>query len=245
MPDAEIQEILSEIAAKKAKANESALEFRRLYRESQEAYADEDKELAKQLSEEGHETQDECEALNQEVKDLYEKLKGLNEQKKRLVRANVLPTMALKGIPPSFQQAITDTLKSLPSRHVSGKVIERMSYSGEYKENPVTKEPQQANTDFSVMGGKPVIRINKQTREGFTEIEDLKIAMAHEVGHVVYRKFVTDEQKADWAASFTHTRNDSEDSFVQCYAFYYLYRDWLSKEHPRIKQFFDGLNLTR
>jgi hypothetical protein len=243
MPDAEIQEILTEIAAKKAKANELALEFRRLYRESQKAWADEDKELAKQLSEEGHETQAKCEALNEEVKGLYRDLKELNAKRRGLFSQDNLPSMALRGMPSTFQEAVIETLKLLPSHHISAKLIERVSYSDRYVVNPQTKIPKQAELVSWKIGGKPYIRINRQTREGFTEIEDLKIAVAHEIGHVVYRKFLTDGQRAEWEASFKHKKGDSEDSFAQCYALYYLRKEWLAEEHVMVKQFFDQLNL--
>lgn len=228
------KELLEQVAECSRQADGLAEKFRRLFRESQEAYSDGDGELAKELSEEGHEAQDECMALNNKVRELRRQAAEFPER----------PQMALKGIPPDFQNAVFDTLDSLPAAHVSDKVIERISYSGEYKENPVTKITRQANIDFPVMGGKPVIRINKQTREGqWTHISSVKFAVVHEVGHVVYRKFVTDEQKADWGIRFTHPDNNPEEDFANSYAWYYLKRNEMAKEYPTFKTFFEGLNL--
>lgn len=239
MPEAEIQEILVEIEEKKKKANELALEFRRLYRESQEAYADGDGELAKELSEEGHDIQDECEALNAEVADLYEELKDLRRQAAEI---GDLPQTVLQGMPVSFQKVVTDTLNALPSRHVSDKLIERVSYSDRYIRGS-SGNPIQANSHFSQVGGKTVIVINRQTPQGFVSQDDMRIAIAHEVGHVVYRNFLNDDKRADWASSFTHTDDDSEDSFAQSYALYYVTKNSLAANYPQVKVFFDNLRL--
>ena len=264
----ELERLSNQINELRQKADNLAIKFRGLYQESQDAYADEDGETAKILSEEGHEVQAQCEALNDQANELRQRAKELQEERKRIFaeaeswhqkalaeiekakslrhQANelvLLPQIVLRSIPLDFQNAIIDTLKSLPAHHVSAKIIERVSYSGNYEKNPLTGKPRQAYTDFSRLGYKPVIQINKQTPEGFTEIEDLKIAVAHEVGHIVYRYFIKDEQKADWATSFRHKKDDSEDSFAQCYALYYLRKEWLAEEHAMVKQFFDQLNL--
>lgn len=131
---------------------------------------------------------------------MYEKLKDLNEQKKKLLRVDVLPMMALKGMPPEFQKAVTDTLKFLPAHHISAELIDRISYSDKYVIlDPAKGIPQQAKTVFSVTGEKPIIVINRQKLNGqFVSIGDIKNAVAHEVGHIVYRYILTDEQRETW-----------------------------------------------
>uniref|UniRef100_A0A7V3JAA3 DUF1771 domain-containing protein n=1 Tax=candidate division CPR3 bacterium TaxID=2268181 RepID=A0A7V3JAA3_UNCC3 len=265
--DGEIREMLAEIEEKKSKADDLAAEFKHLYQESQDAYAEGDGETAKMLSEEGHDVQDECEALNREVTGLYEKLKALNRKKKSLLekadywhnlamteiekakslrqQANeliLLPQIALKGIPQEFQNAIIDTLKSLPPHHISDKVIERISYSGEYKLGS-SGNPIQAQLVSPKTGGRLYIKINKQTPEGkWVNINRIKYAVAHEVGHVVYREILTDRQKANWSSSFNHPKGP-EESFAESYRYYYLNREELSKDFPLVKIFFDHLNL--
>ena len=238
LPNAEIQKILAEIDEKKKRADELALEFRRLYQESQEAYADGDGELAKELSEEGHEAQDECEALNEEVADLYRELRDL---KRQTARISVLPQTALQGMPVSFQKAVTDTLNTLPARHVSAKLIERVSYSDRYIVGS-SGNPIQANTNFNKVTGKATIVINRQTPTGFKSLGNVEIATAHEVGHVVYREILTDRQKANWNSNFNHPKGP-EESFAESYRYYYLNREKLAKDFPLAKIFFDQLNL--
>lgn len=241
MTNTEIQEILAEIGEKKRRSNELAAEFRRLYRESQEAYSDGDGELAKELSEEGHEIQNECESLNQEVRDLYERLKDLNEQNKSSARTNVLSVMALVGIPPNFQQAIRDTLKSLPTQHVSAKLIERISYSDQYVKGE-SGFPIQAQSHFNLVTGKATIVINRQSPSGFTVLSDINTAVIHEVGHVVYRKILNENQRNRWMTEFTH-RHGYEESFAVSYWYYHSKCNELAKEFPTVKAFFDQFDL--
>jgi seryl-tRNA synthetase len=61
-------------------ADEQATEFRRLYEESQEAYQNDEKGLAKELATQGHEAQDECEALNNQINALKQELKNQQNQ---------------------------------------------------------------------------------------------------------------------------------------------------------------------
>ncbi len=139
--------------------------------------------------------------------------------------------MALKGIPPSFQQAITDTLKSLPARHVSDQLIERVSYSDRYIIGS-SGNPVQGNTHFSKIDDKATIVLNRQTPTGFISKDKLKIATAHEVGHVVYRKILNDRQQVEWRevmdsiyASLDNPEEDekaNEDEFAKAYAAYQL-----------------------
>lgn len=248
MPNAEIQEILVEIEEKKKKADELATEFRRLYQESQEAYQDGNGELAKELSIQGHEAQDECKALNEEVTDLYEELRDLRRQAAEI---GDLPQTVLQRMPVSFQKVATDTLNALPSRHVSGKLIERVSYSDEYIIGS-SGNPIQANTHFDQVGNKPVIVLNKQTPDGFTNTESLQVAVAHEVGHVVYEMILSNEERADWFAVmneiYAQLDNPDEDAeankeeFARAYSRYFFDKDELKEKFPEEYEFFESLD---
>lgn len=61
-----------------ARADELALQFKEKYAASNEAYEDGDGELAKELSLEGHELQEECEELNRQVNELRPRLSHLS-----------------------------------------------------------------------------------------------------------------------------------------------------------------------
>lgn len=248
MPDTEIQAILVKIEEKKKKADELAAEFRRLYRESQEAYTDGDGELAKELSEEGHTAQDQCTAINAEVKELYQDLKKLNAKRRRLSSQATLPPMALKGMPPEYQNVVLETLKSLPAHHVSSELIDRTSYLDKYILGS-SGNPVQGNTHFSEINEKATIVLNRQTPAGFVSKDKLKIATAHEVGHVVYRNILTDDQRAEWHlvmdsiyAPLDNPDEDekvNEDEFARAYSAYQLDdSDW-QREFAEEYDFFE------
>lgn len=261
-----IQAIFTEINKRKQKAGKLAQEFRRLYGESQDAYNDGDGELAKELSEQGREAQNDCEQINKETKELYQNISNLNVRKKELFASSNswhklameeiekakelrrraaeiadIPPVVLRGMPSDFQQAITDTLKSLPANHTSSKLIDWISHSGKYIVGQ-SGNPVQANTHFNKVTGKATIVINRQTQNGFSNINDIKIATAHEIGHVVYRMILDDSQRDRWANEFNHMRGE-EESFAVSYWYYHFKADEMSKESPKAKSFFDQLNL--
>jgi len=64
----------------RAEARQLVQEFRDLYQQSQEAYGDGDGALAKQLSLEGREKQNECGEINEEVGERIRELRGLREK---------------------------------------------------------------------------------------------------------------------------------------------------------------------
>lgn len=218
------KDLIAQAAECAERADELAEKFRRLFRESQEAYGEGDGELAKELSVEGHEAQDECKELNQEAKDLRQQATEVSDN---------LPLIALRGIPPIYQNAIFDALDSLPAEHISGELIDRISYSNKYIILDSNKGiPQQAKAMFPI-NEKPYIVVNRQTPTSkFISIKDIRNAIAHEVGHVVYKEVLTRRQIRNWRdvlneiyAPLDDREADlaaNEEEFARVYSAYYL-----------------------
>ena len=83
--EGQVQRILAETEEKRNLSNALSHEFRRLYEESHEAYANDDPGQARRLSQEAHKIKNKCETLNEEIGSLYDKIKRLHNRKAELI----------------------------------------------------------------------------------------------------------------------------------------------------------------
>jgi len=134
---------------------------------------------------------------------------------------------------------VEKTLKELPKKHTSDRLIERVSFSNEYVIGN-SGNPIQAQAHFPLVAkAKATIEINRQKPEGMVDANALKTAITHEIGHVVYRFILTGEQKVVWQdtedeiyevddeeefarsySSYTHEDHQWEDNFPEEYYFF-------------------------
>lgn len=209
-----------------------AIEFKELYRRATEAYADDLRGLAKQLSTEGHEKQKECEDLNQRANEVRGKLAANREE--------------LKG----YRYPHNDLLDKLNRLKASLRVAERDAEAEEAaRVKPVSLQgfevrgPNSAEAlrefvasfppallrsvsqityrDIQAVGrtGSPIIgRTSRARGQHQFQIElfyhhppaaqGIRQTIAHELGHVAYAMF-TDQERQRWLQLYYNT-NDSQ-----------------------------------
>jgi len=240
-------------------ADALAIEFRRLYREASDAFAEDEKELAKQLSIEGREVQSRCEALNHEANEMRTDLRSLRDliattrQRSKEIRSQIvtlgnrlttLRTTTVRG----FEQsglldniALERTLDLLP-QSVLG-VVDTIEYQKEIWEimSSGRKFPARGRTTWNAID-HATIQIARQPASTAEEARNqYAYVLAHEVGHVAYEKFASDEEKANWFAvseeastplSSYSVASDVED-FAEAFAFFVLYAAYLEQRDPK------------
>lgn len=198
-------------------ADSLAAEFKRLYGKSKETYSEGNGALAKVFSIQGHAVQDRCEAINvetnalraqfQEILNQIDNLRNKAEELKSQFKdyrekANALRLTPVRGFNTSkiiSNEEIEKFLDEFPQS------IFKEVKSIEYDENlfweSAVKKIRVESRGFAVksQNGKMIIKIGKQLGGTINErIEKLREVVTHEIGHALYKKFLTDEQKAEW-----------------------------------------------
>ncbi len=236
----------------KAAADNLAPKFRQLYQESQDAYAAEEKDLAKTFSLQGRSVQADCEALNEQANAMRRELKSLldqinfyydeakdiqlkiNEQRSLIqtLRPTRVSGFEQSGVMNNLE--IEQLLDEFPQRIFPK--IETMAYDENlFWESATGKLKIRVPARGKTMAGKKgdVILIGKQPgRTAERRLKNFKEALSHEIGHIVYEHFLIDEQKADWYAWHQETQLDrfisleaienDAEEFAECFRFFKL-----------------------
>ncbi len=223
------------------KADVMAHKFRRLYRESQDAYNDDDGESAKSLSIEGREAQDECESFNDQANRMRRELKNLQERISRMagefnenetritelkaalrdMRRPRLSGFEHSAIPTLNLEQFLDKLPQMALREIGG-----VDFSSERTQG-IEMGDKLGDTKWNPETGKATIRVYlHEPRFGEKEHE----TVAHEVGHEVFLKLLNPEEKiiweefyrgsGDWFVSHRAIRSAEED-FCECFRIFF------------------------
>jgi len=242
-------------------ADNLATTFKELYRESQEAYTSEDGALAKSLALQGHAAQEQCEFSNKKSNVMRSELKLLRDQinqsfaeakilKEQIIAdrniINNMRSVEIRGfetgglwgnlkielILDEFPQIIFNKTKSI-------------SYDGNFyweSESGKTKVLSRGGTIFN--DDKNSIVIGQQKGSTSKEREErAKETLFHEIGHVVYFRFLTDEQQAEWFSWHKETPpserfvsleaiEDEKEDFAECFRFFKLDPQKLADKDP-------------
>ena len=223
------------------KADIMAHKFRKLYRESQDAFIEGDGELAKSLSIEGREAQDECESFNdqtnrmrRELKNLQERISRrageLNENETRIAELKVaLQSMSrprLSGFERSAIQPLNleQFLDKLPQ--TAFREIEEVDFFFEQAQS-IEMGDKLGETQWHLETKRATIRMYLHKPElGEREYETI----VHEIGHEIFFKFFNLKEKiaweefykgsGDWFVSGRAIRSAEED-FCECLAVFW------------------------
>ena len=244
------------------KADHLARKFRRLYEESQEAYKDGDGELARSLSIDGREAQDECEALNDRANSMRYELKGLqyriakmanefngNESRNRELKASLktmrrpqLSGFGQSNIAPLGLEQFLDKLPQSALREIRGIefVPKRpLGIEGGGKLGDTSWDPETRRA--TVRAYLHETRLDEKEQETIT----------HEVGHEVFLKLLNPEEKTvwekfykgsgDWFVSGRAIRSAEED-FCECFRMFFSGRaEIFAKHDPQKYNFIKNL----
>lgn len=139
----------------------------------------------------------------------FENSPSVNAQQLRNYLTKTFPEVVLKEI-----SNISYTNNVIKRR--SGKFIER---------GCSIFFPQDAKAKFSIL-------INRQHPQKIDTISNIKWTICHEIGHIVYKKFLNEEDKAEWYSFFKDQyefftfegKRSEEDYFAECFAGYYEWR---------------------
>lgn len=219
-------EAQSQIAELRAGADGLAQEFRRLFRESQDAYSAGDGALAKELSLHGRTIQNQCETLNAQANDTRNRLKAVSDEVDSLYKqadyhkeeafrckreAGELRKTSVRNFETSKvidNQFIEELLDGFPPKIFE--YIKKVEYNEKIywqDEAGKLKVPSRGETIWE-KDNKAIIRIGMQPR---SETDEFEHVLAHEIGHVIYKHFMSDHQKAEW---FTCHDAHLEKSFI-------------------------------
>jgi len=216
------REFQPEIDDLQFRADRLADEFRELYRRSQEAYSEGNGALAKSLSIQGHAIQEQCEALNAEantkrsqlknlrkqIDDLYQKADKLKRKADKCrEKAEELRKTYVKGFEASKiinNEDVEEFLDGFSQRIF--KEVKKIEYTEDLFWESEIRKIKVASRGMTIWdkSNKAVIKIGKQPKgKSVRKSQKFKEVIAHEIGHVVYRRFLTDEQKAEWFVWYT------------------------------------------
>lgn len=244
------------------KADILARKFRKLYEESQEEYKAGEGELAKSLSIEGREAQDECQRLNGRANSMRHELKDLQEHIARTASEfnenenyikelkTVLKTMrrpSISGfeqsnIQPLNLEQFLDKLPQIALREIGGiEFIPERSLGIDMGE-------KLGDTSWDPETKKATIRVYLHYSE---DGEDEHETITHETGHEVFLKLLVSEEKAvwedlykgsgDWFVSRRAVRSAEED-FCECFAVFFSERhSELVRRDPRKYNFIKNI----
>ncbi len=212
-------------------ADELAVVFKRLVKEAAEAYAADDGELAKVLSDERKAKQAECEALNQRANRLRQELARDYES---LQRVQSYLAMVLKDIErltaetsPSrhvklagFQQArgvtpeiVRQELDPLPPRLLE-KIVSVTYIDEVARDGAVGRTANKAQNPDQT---KVYLYINLFSVEESELKESYRDTIVHEAGHVLFDWVMNSVQRWEWGKLYNQTLRDGE-SFITEYA---------------------------
>jgi len=245
------------------KADVLAHKFRKLYRESQDAFIEGDGELAKSLSIEGREAQDECESFNdqtnrmrRELKNLQERISRrageLNENETRIAELKVaLQSMSSRPRLSGFERSaiqplnLEQFLDKLPQ--TAFREIEEVDFFFEQAQS-IEMGDKLGDTKWNPETGKASIRVYPHESDYKGQEHE---TVAHEVGHEVFFKLISNEEKAaweelykgsgDWFVSRRAMRSAEED-FCECFMTFFTGRvAGFAKRDPRKYNFMKNI----
>lgn len=257
-----------EIDQLQQQADALAQKFKSLYQEASDAYNSGDRASAKSLSVQGHNVEDECKSLNQKANARREELKRLQntitqlyEQSRSLklqaddcrrqaqqIRSTMVVNFQVSGV--TSEEEIEGFLDQFPEKIF--KNLEFVTYVHEqlFEETGTTKTPSRG---FTVLGskGKDTIRIGKQSgKTDNIRRKNTLETIAHEIGHVVYRKFLTDDQKATWYSWDAEAKDwidkyafmNDEESFAQSLGIFKTQPKRLKKFNEKMYTFINEIH---
>jgi chromosome segregation ATPase len=229
------REFQPEIDDLQSQADKLANEFRELYRRSQQAYLEDNRALAKSLSIQGHAVQEQCEALNAkanarrdqlknlqgQIDDLCLRADGLKEEAKKCrEKAEELRKTYIRGFEDSEiidNEDIEEFLDGFSQRIF--KEVKKIEYEENLFWESKIRKIKVASRGMVIedKNNKTVIKIGDQPEEENVErSQKFKEAITHEIGHIIYRRFLTDKQKAEWFV--WHTQDSAKMKFISKYS---------------------------
>jgi chromosome segregation ATPase len=257
------REFQPEIDDLQSQADKLANEFRELYRRSQQAYLEDNRALAKSLSIQGHAVQEQCEALNAkanarrdqlknlqgQIDDLYLRADGLKEEAKKCrEKAEELRKTYIRGFEDSEiinNEDIEEFLDGFSQRIF--KEVKKIEYTENLFWESKIRKIKVVSRGMTIWdkNNKAIIKIGKQLKEkSIKKAQGFKKAIAHEIGHIVYRRFLTDEQKAEWFVWYAedlekgrfiseYALENEEEDFAESFRFFKLEPEMLQNYDER------------
>jgi hypothetical protein len=198
------------------RANNLAIEFKRLYREASDAYTESDGALAKQLSAEGHRVQLKCEGLNAQANTLRIELRTLRDLIYVSRQRSKEATLEIAASRTQLRNSRATAVRGFEASGLLGNLrIECIldSFPQPVFEHVVSIEYQREIFAITPSGMKipalgetawtaqdtAIIKIAHQTGTVPDEVSvPYSSAIAHEIGHVVYEKLISDHERAEW-----------------------------------------------
>lgn len=222
------EEYQPEIDRIQAEADALARKFRRLYRESQDAYEDGEGELAKEFSEEGHEAQEQCEELNEEANALRSELKELadeiaerrdeanhlreqiTEHKRSIEEIYAVPVCGFMKSGAITDRDVEDILDELPEKLAK----EVISISFHDSVAGSITGVRLGKTSWEQRTGRAIIDVYchpfKDVKETEELEEDYRKTVAHELGHVMFQRILTPEQRWQWGEWYLESMREKK-----------------------------------
>ena len=220
----EAKKLQPEIDALSRRADPLAVKFKDCYRRAREAFENDEKELAAQLKEDGYPYETECRALNGKANELRFYLDGLNKKYKSLYnKADELYEKSLRYIAKAAEIRDTAVINFPESQYYSNDEIEdfldlmprvlfKKIKSISYVDKPryfTDRVSGQVFYDESSLKAKIEIY-------GHLFKEEMKRTIVHEIGHVAYEYFLSEDDKMRFEC--LESGNRAEKHFVSDYA---------------------------
>ena len=231
-----------------------AIKFRKLYKESQEAYQAGAGALAKSLSVEGHKTEDQCKEFNSNANILCKKLRGLLDkieasrksikeigEKISQIRSEIRTVRQTKII--GFEKSkVIDNLKVQEFiDDFPGKIFQEIQ---DFCYKDIFFKDKAGITHWDKKSGKAVISIYRQPWADEESVEEFKKTICHEIGHVIFEKSMADTERWQWGLWYQESteRNNfitkeaelsRADDFCECFTEFKINPNYLDKFDQR------------
>lgn len=251
-------ELQPQIAALRREADIAATEFKTIYEQASAAYAGEAKALAKSLSLDGKAAQARCEALNRQANELSGRVKALQEGYIAAFEASKRARQEAVDAGVKAETARTTTVDVSKSGFLSNDAVETFldRFPGAVTAQITAVQfdprltgpfgtPARGATYWDRRGHGTIIIGPQPQRPGRSSEYQARAAIAHEIGHVIYENFVSEDLKADWFVlhmdtnelqfARSHTVYDDEvEDFAECLRLYMM-EDEALREHDKRK----------
>ena len=235
-------------------ADDLARRFRECYEESRRAFADDDGALAKALSLEGRTLQHECEQLNArantmrtELKDAFDHIqRTLSELKsveitesafrKKLEYTRKTRVLGFNGQGDLDSLAVERILDGFPQAVFAHVALVRYVPDLVQTTPRGLQIPARGKTAWDA-ADRAVVEIGNQRVRSLRDlVVNYSMAIAHELGHVVYENISSDHQKAEWFALCSTSKApislnaiDEIEEFAEAFVLLHLQPDALKK----------------
>ncbi len=235
----EVKRLQPEIDELSKQADPLAIKFKDYYSRAREAFENDEKDLAAQLKEEGYPYETECRALNNKANDLRFYLDGLNKKYKSLYnKADEVHRKSLRYIAKAKEIRNTAVINFLESQYYSNNEIEdfldlmpqvlfKKIKSISYVDKPRYFTDRTSGQTFH--GGSPL----KARIEIYGHLfkDEMKRTIVHEIGHVAYEYFLSEDDKMRFECLESGYRAEKyfisdyapksiKESFCECFAVY-------------------------